>query len=124
LVERLICKLVVSLRHVPKEREPSKASPIPFDDFVTPTPPAKGVMNTKSVHTTTPEPDRQVVNTDTGWVAKEVIAQHLGIGMRTVNTWMKRRILPYAKIGRVVRFNIADCDAAMKKFQVNGGKAL
>ena len=54
------------------------------------------------------------------WVTKNTVALHLGIGVRTVNTWMKRRILPYLKVGRIVRFNLIACDAATQKYQTQG----
>ena len=30
---------------------------------------------------------------------------------------MRRRILPFVKIGRIVRFNIEECDRAMNKYK-------
>jgi len=53
----------------------------------------------------------------TPWkLAEEVAEMHVP----TVNTWMKRRILPYLKVGRIVRFNLIACDAAMQKYQTQG----
>ena len=77
-------------------------------------------MNEQIVHAATPELDRDDANQKPGLLTKEEIAGHYSIGLRTVNAWMKKRILPYLKIGRVVRFNLADCDAALSKFKVGG----
>jgi excisionase family DNA binding protein len=49
---------------------------------------------------------------------KKEVALHLGIGVRTVTDWMRRRILPYTKVGRMVRFYLPDCELALKKFEV------
>ncbi len=32
---------------------------------------------------------------------------------------MKRRILPYIKIGRLVRFQVENCDRALAAFEIN-----
>ena len=53
----------------------------------------------------------------TQWVNKAEIAQHFKCSIRHVNALMRRRILPFVKIGRFVRFDIAACDQAMKNFQ-------
>jgi len=77
-------------------------------------------MNGNAVHAVVPGPGRKDAAERPGLLTKEKIADHYGIGLRTVNAWMKKRILPYLKIGRVVRFNLADCDAALSKFKVGG----
>lgn len=38
------------------------------------------------------------------WCSKKEIAAHFGIGVRTVTDWMRRRIIPFVKVGHVVRF--------------------
>ena len=77
-------------------------------------------MNAEVVHAATPTPDRDDANQKPGLLTKEEIAGHYSIGLRTVNAWMQKRILPYLKIGRVVRFNLADCDTALSKFKIGG----
>jgi hypothetical protein len=52
------------------------------------------------------------------WVDKSGIAAHHKIGVRTVTTWMKQGILPYVKIRNIVRFNVADCEQALRKYEV------
>jgi hypothetical protein len=55
---------------------------------------------------------------DNNWLSKRDIALHFGIGLRTVTDWMRRRILPFVKVGGVVRFHLPDCEAAVRKYQV------
>jgi hypothetical protein len=31
---------------------------------------------------------------------------------------MRRRVLPYVKVGRIVRFDLEACDRAMRAFQI------
>ncbi len=52
------------------------------------------------------------------WKSKREVAQHFGIGLRTVTDWMSRRILPFVKVGHVVRFHLPDCEAAVRKYQI------
>lgn len=52
-------------------------------------------------------------------MTKVEIAQHFQIGVRTVTDWMRRGILPFVKVGHVVRFNKLDCEMALQKFGVN-----
>ena len=60
---------------------------------------------------------------------KEQLAQRYGIGTRTVDNWMKNKIIPYFKIQHVVRFDPDACDAAIEKFKVKsiavvGGRTI
>ena len=55
---------------------------------------------------------------DYKWCSKQEIALHFGIGLRTVTDWMKRRILPFVKVGHVVRFHVPDCEVAVRKYQI------
>jgi hypothetical protein len=52
------------------------------------------------------------------WCTKRQVSSHFGVGVRTITNWMQRRILPYVKIGGVVRFHLPDCEAAMRKFEI------
>jgi hypothetical protein len=52
------------------------------------------------------------------WLTKAALAQHYCISLRTVTNLMRRRVLPYVKIGQVVRFDAAACEQAMKKYEV------
>jgi len=51
------------------------------------------------------------------WRTKRDMAVHLRCDIRTITKYMKRRVLPYVKIGRVVRFDLTECDQAMLKFK-------
>jgi excisionase family DNA binding protein len=50
------------------------------------------------------------------WLTKPEIARHFKCSVRHINDLMHRRILPYLKIGRFVRFDLAACDQAMKAY--------
>ena len=52
------------------------------------------------------------------WRNRHDIAQHLGISIRQVSNLQRRRVLPYIKIGRIVRFCIEDCDTALKAMEI------
>ncbi len=45
------------------------------------------------------------------------IAERYQISLGSVKALMRRRILPYVKIGRIVRFDLEKCDAAMRAFE-------
>lgn len=51
------------------------------------------------------------------WKTKREIATHFRCSVRTISNLMKRRVLPFVKHGRFVRFDTADCDRAMEKFR-------
>lgn len=52
------------------------------------------------------------------WHSKKEIAAHFGIGVRTVTDWMRRRIIPFVKVGHVVRFSLSDCESAIRSYLV------
>jgi hypothetical protein len=58
-------------------------------------------------------------NTSTSieWLNKTQIARHFKCSTRHINKLMNRRILPFLKLGRFVRFDLAACDQALKKYQ-------
>ena len=56
------------------------------------------------------------------WLTKAALAQHYDISLRTVTNLMRRRVLPYVKIGQVVRFDPQACEQAMRKFEVVGAR--
>jgi excisionase family DNA binding protein len=50
---------------------------------------------------------------------KREAARYLHIGTRTLDDWMKRKMIPFFKIGKVVRFRVSDLDSTLdKKFRV------
>jgi excisionase family DNA binding protein len=52
------------------------------------------------------------------WRTREQIAEHFSVSVRTVANLQRRRVLPFCKVGRLVRFNLDDCEKALLKFQV------
>jgi excisionase family DNA binding protein len=53
---------------------------------------------------------------------KPTMASRYEVSLRTIENWMRQRRLPFVKCGRVVRFNIAKCDAALSRFEVKEAK--
>ncbi len=50
---------------------------------------------------------------------KKETADYLGVSLRQVTVLMRRRMLPYSKIGgKLVLFRRADVDAAVDKFKI------
>ena len=52
------------------------------------------------------------------FITKKELATRYSVCERTVDSWM-RRLLPYVKVGGVVRFNAEECDQALAKFRRN-----
>jgi excisionase family DNA binding protein len=48
---------------------------------------------------------------------KRDAAHFLKIGTRTLDDWMKKRAIPFYKIGKLVRFRQVDLDQALEKFR-------
>jgi hypothetical protein len=45
------------------------------------------------------------------------LAARYSVCPRSIQNWVKRRVLPVVRVGRAVRFNIAACDQALAKFE-------
>lgn len=69
------------------------------------------MKNTKT-KSTTPTTGDHMVN-------KPTIARHYTVSTRTVDNWIKQRLVPYTKIGGVVRFRISEVDEALGRFHIN-----
>lgn len=52
------------------------------------------------------------------WKDRKGIAIHFGISERTVSNLTRRRFLPYVKFGRIVRFDLTACEAAVKAVEL------
>ena len=52
-------------------------------------------------------------------VGKSSIARINSVSTRTVENWMKKGLIPYTKIGGLVRFDMAKVTAALARFEVN-----
>jgi excisionase family DNA binding protein len=60
---------------------------------------------------------------DTKPKTKQEIAVHFGVTTRTIDGWMKAGLLPYWKIGHLVRFDLGAVTAKLnQKALRNGGK--
>jgi excisionase family DNA binding protein len=44
------------------------------------------------------------------YLNKSQVADMLGVSHRTIDDWMKRRLIPFLKIGKAVRFVPADIE--------------
>jgi excisionase family DNA binding protein len=54
-----------------------------------------------------------------GYCAKADVARYLNVSVRTVDLWRSRHIIPYFKIGGMVRFRLEDIDRALEeKFRI------
>jgi excisionase family DNA binding protein len=51
-------------------------------------------------------------------ITKPELAQFLRVSERTVDNYVASRRIPYIKIGRSIRFQLADVQKALKKFTV------
>jgi len=51
------------------------------------------------------------------WRDRRGIAEYFGLSERSVSNLMRRRVLPFVKIGRIVRFDLAACETAFKVFE-------
>jgi len=64
----------------------------------------------------------QMKNTNTdpkkNWLTKALLAKHYEVSLRTITKWMSFGLLVYLKVGRVVRFDVAACDASLKQYSV------
>ena len=51
-------------------------------------------------------------------VKKSQIARRYNVSERTIQVWMQKKIIPFLKIGYMVRFEIRSCDAAVQQSTV------
>src|SRR5262245_56053594 len=59
-------------------------------------------------------------HSDCKLVTKPALAQRYTVSPRTIDNWMKNRVLPFIKIGKkFIRFDPDKCDAALARFTVN-----
>jgi hypothetical protein len=50
------------------------------------------------------------------WVSKKELAEHFKISVRTTDNWMKRKLLPYIRIGKNVRFKLSEADETINHY--------
>jgi excisionase family DNA binding protein len=46
------------------------------------------------------------------------VAEHLMVCRRQLYNWRKSGLIPYLKLGKAVRFRLADVEAALAKFTI------
>lgn len=49
-------------------------------------------------------------------LTEEQLAERIGVTGRCVRDWRSRKILPFLKIGRVVRFEADEVEAALRQY--------
>jgi len=53
------------------------------------------------------------------YVTKKELATRYSVTLGTINNWMREGRIPFLRLSRqLVRFNLKDCDAAIKRYQV------
>ena len=53
-----------------------------------------------------------------GYVRRETAAKYLGVSVRCLANWQKRRLIPFSKMGaRTCLFRLADLDAVVARFR-------
>ncbi|MGO9246830.1 MAG: helix-turn-helix domain-containing protein [Verrucomicrobiia bacterium] len=50
------------------------------------------------------------------YVRREALAVHLGVCSRTVDRWIKSRVIPFRRVGRVLLFDPVEIDHALATF--------
>jgi len=51
-------------------------------------------------------------------VNKREIAHRYGVSERTIQEWMEKAMIPFYKLGYMVRFEPEECDRALNRFKV------
>lgn len=51
-----------------------------------------------------------------GWVRKLDLAKYLSLSVRTIDNLMRQKKIPFVRLGRSVRFRIADVNRALERF--------
>jgi excisionase family DNA binding protein len=51
-------------------------------------------------------------------ISAEELCECLGISRRTLGDWMRKKVVPYEKIGGRVLFDVADVDRALRRFRI------
>jgi excisionase family DNA binding protein len=52
------------------------------------------------------------------WLTREQIARRYQVSIRSVDYWIEDRRLPHYRLGRLVRFDPAECDVALRAFHI------
>ena len=49
------------------------------------------------------------------WADRPQAAAHLGITTRTLTHWQNRRLVPFYRVGRCIRFKLSELDAHLAR---------
>ena len=71
-------------------------------------------MSTKSVS----EPSGSFIDPYIQLLDKRALALRLSVSCRSVEKLMQRRVIPYIRVGGIVRFRLADVERALSRYQV------
>ena len=53
-----------------------------------------------------------------GYVRREAAAKYLGVSVRCLANWQRRRLIPFSKMGaRTCLFRLADLDSVVARFR-------
>ena len=57
------------------------------------------------------------------WVSMKTLGPKIEVEPRTLKEWVRKRLIPYHRVGRLVRFDMREIDKwmAAKKVQPRGG---
>ena len=69
---------------------------------------------TKSI-TKSAEPVPLEAESADGLLTKNQVALRVGVSIRTIESWMAKKLIPYIKIRKTVRFNWPDVERALKR---------
>ena len=56
------------------------------------------------------------------WVDGSYIMKRLGICQRTLDTYRKKGIIPYSKVGGIIHYKSSDIDAVLEYHYIKGKK--
>lgn len=49
------------------------------------------------------------------FITKIEAAARLGVSVRTLEVWCQKKIIPFLRIGRTIRFHVEDLDTTVRK---------
>jgi excisionase family DNA binding protein len=65
------------------------------------------------------EVDQVIDRATDGLLSKKEVAARLRISPRTLDQWMRKKRVPFFKVGKTVRFRFAAVLQKLKQFEVN-----
>lgn len=54
--------------------------------------------------------NNKVENEAERWISLEEVSQHLGVSKDTIRQWIKKKTIPFHKIGRQYKFRLSEVD--------------